>query len=345
MIRRILLVVSVVVFAFAFTACGGDDSEDSGNTGDTGNTVGDTGNTGNTGGDTGDTGNTGGDTGNTGGDTGNTSGDTGNTGGDTGNTGGDTGDTGNTGGDTGDTGNTGGGDVLECDGLSLCLSGCGKDDACRQQCVGRSYQTAVDEYNAIVDCYTSNGCDKASDPGQCLADHCSAQTEQCNSHHPADYPTVGASCYQKGDIAHNIMYYDANWKFHQFADYYKTKKAILFIISGISCPACKSEAAELPGVVNDLGADKVAILEVIIGSDNYLLGVDDLADWDDTYGGTFTGSPSTNSVGAYLDPSATSIGTPYNVFIDGDTMEVLDIVEGGFSGADLKAKLQGIINN
>ncbi|MCK5808220.1 redoxin domain-containing protein, partial [bacterium] len=125
----------------------------------------------------------------------------------------------------------------------------------------------------------------------------------------------------------------------------KKKKVILFVISATSCPNCKTEAAALPQMVSDLGEENIAVLEAILDGEGGFVDMDTLEMWDSAYGGTFTGAPAnTVAVGAFLDPESTTIGTPYNVYIDADDMKVIKIVEG-YDQTNMKSDLQAIINN
>jgi len=220
-------------------------------------------------------------------------------------------------------------DGYTCDALLYCRNACPEgDDNCLTTCESNTSESAKVEFNALIECYQSN-CGDAEDANECVQQSCGSELDACYFHEAGDYPAVGADCSNEGTIAHNLMYHDTELEFHQLADYYQTKKAILVVVSATSCPNCRDEAADLPEIVNTIGADKVAVLEVIFGSDGYMAGLDDIRTWDNQYGGTFTGLVSTgdalfNYLAAYQD----SIPTPLNFIIDGDTMEVVKKIEG-----------------
>ena len=208
--------------------------------------------------------------------------------------------------------------------------------------MGMSDNANMDEYDAVVTCII-NKCDSKFD-SVCINAQCSAEWSTCFGHHDeGGYPTVGDSCQKAGDIGFNVQYYDTNWNFHQFADFYQKKKVILFVVSATSCPNCKQEAQDMAGIIADVGEENIGVLEVIL-DDGVFADMDVLINWDTSYGGHHTGAPSNRlKAMAYL-PGTGSINTPLNFYIDGDTMQIIKVVEG-YDAASIKDDLQGIIDN
>ncbi len=287
--RFSLFYVTVVLsLLFAVPACGG--SSDSGDTGNSANTA-----------DSSDTANTGDTT--------------------------DSGDTTDTA-DSGDTTDTAG-EGLACDAIVACAGM--YDPAIGEfgDCTKAASKQAQKEYKAYSDCVAEQ-CPGQTNIG-CIKQKCGKEWEQCFSHHPAHYPKTKDYSYKGGSTALNITYYDTEWNFHQFADFYKTKKAIILVMSTLNCPYCIQEAGDMKEFVSQFGEDKVAVLEILLDSSEMFCTMDELKYWDKRYGkGTnYTGAPADfSAVFGYIDPNSQGLGTPYNVIIDGDTMEVMKTFEG-----------------
>ena len=239
--------------------------------------------------------------------------------------------------DAADTSDTG---TLECDALVTCAGMYSPDSTFYKECEAKAKVQAKTEYEAYAACYKSKCSNSQS--ATCMKDNCSDVWTACFGHHPAKYPAVGKTCYKGGTIAHNMTYYDTEWNFHQFADFYKTKKAILLVGSSFGCPYCTQEAQKIVLWEDEFGSDKFVAVEVLFASGGFE-DMSGLTRWDKSYGGHFTGAPADiAAIYAYFPPE--QFGTPYNVLIDGDTMEVLTVTQG-FDETGLKNKIDFLIND
>ncbi len=69
-----------------------------------------------------------------------------------------------------------------CADLVQCLNGCQQSDqTCRQGCAGAASQTALTNYQALVQCAQTNNCTNPQTQQQCLQANCSAQVNACLS--------------------------------------------------------------------------------------------------------------------------------------------------------------------
>ncbi|MCK5808221.1 redoxin domain-containing protein [bacterium] len=230
--------------------------------------------------------------------------------------------------------------TLECDALVTCAGMYDAESTFYKACVEKAKSQAKTEYAAYAACEKEKCA--SSQYADCMKKNCADVWTTCFSHHPAKYPTVGDSCYTGGTIAHNMTYYDTEWNFHQFADYYKTKKAILLVGSSFGCPFCTQEAKKIMEWYEEFGDEKFVAVEVLFASG----GFEDMAGltrWNKSYGGQHTGAPADIvAISAYFPPE--QFGTPYNVLIDGDTMEILTITQG-FDEVGLKQKIDFLISD
>jgi thiol-disulfide isomerase/thioredoxin len=142
-----------------------------------------------------------------------------------------------------------------------------------------------------------------------------------------DYVEVGPYCDAVGDIGQNVFWFDVDSAVHEFAhDFYGQYPAILFVVSAAWCGPCAAEAATLPGLQTEYGAENLAILQLLTegettGSD---ITPEIVQAWQDTnMGGAQLagGSLAPTWINYIENPSSFTI--PLSIVIDGATMEIM----------------------
>ncbi len=152
-----------------------------------------------------------------------------------------------------------------------------------------------------------------------------------------DYPEVTPNSKKKGDIAQNLSFFNHRDEEVTLGDYYKNRKLIWLIFSTYDCPGCNDQKYEIPKLnkvdYKERGFEVILIMNGMLSGpepQNEPRKISTLreammmahgASGDHTYG--------------YLNHShqATfrkfvNMGYPVNMFIDGNTMEILDHWEG-----------------
>lgn len=69
-------------------------------------------------------------------------------------------------------------ELIDC---TACCDSTADPETCYQDtCAANATQTAVDQYNALVECGNQNGCFEKDDGGDCLANNCEEEVRACN---------------------------------------------------------------------------------------------------------------------------------------------------------------------
>ena len=162
-----------------------------------------------------------------------------------------------------------------------------------------------------------------------------------------EYPKVGVTSNNPGDTAHNLYFMDREDKELTLGHFYKKKKLIWLIFSTYDCPACNLEKKDIPLLnkadYKDRGLQIILIMNGLLSGPQPDKEPGKVANMRDIMISSF-GDDAEHVYGYLTTAQQTTFrrfikqGYPVNIFIDGNTMEIMDHWEGwdpnGVTGLD-----------
>jgi len=218
---------------------------------------------------------------------------------------------------------------MGCSDYNDCRWVCQGDASCYADCLAQLSPSGAEKWDAVMTCIDDN-CDGLTGTAfdECFASNCAEVWGTCWEDRglDPDYVAVGPVCNEVGQIAQNVFWFDADGAVHEFAhDFYADYPAILFVISAAWCGPCAAEAATLPGLQSTYGAENLAIVQLL--TEGYTSGSEIttaiVQEWQDTnMGGAGLAGGSLAYTWTNFVPNPSSFSIPWNVVIDGATMEI-----------------------